>query len=158
MLIKHFSFTLWRQLRVCKLELHAQRGSWLACRLVGLAGRQMGGWAVRRAGARAGGWAVERAGNIDADFVVAACAPPWALVGPPWALVDPPRALVGPHWALVGPPFNPCGPPLRPCGPSLGPCRPLLGPCGPPLGMNHERNASRSSGEPEKLNATHKTD
>ena len=31
-------------------------------------------------------------------------------------------------------------------------------PSGPPLVMNHERNASRFSGEPETLHATHNKD
>ena len=65
------------------------------------------------------------------------CVPPWALAGPQWS-------LMGPLWALLG---------------AHGP-----GPDGPP-GIYIDASAgirsagtSRMSGEPETLNATHKTD
>ena len=72
------------------------------------------------------------------------CGPPWALGGFPGPFRSGP--LWGPMWAA-----------LRPLWVALGPWWASLGPCSPP-GMNHERNASRFSGEAETLNAAHETD
>ena len=93
--------------------------------------------------------------------------PSLALVGAPWALVSLPRALVGalgPLWAPLGPWVPTRAEPGATQGfrtvRATAPWRKeathryiyIL------IRMNHERNASRFSGEPETLNATHEKD